>query len=91
MRILKSYWTTRTALLIMLLIALTASIVILVPAKAYAACCGWRTTERYYSDATFTTQVGTCIDDECAGTYTCTGTQTAYETATQTCCDRCLP
>jgi hypothetical protein len=91
MRTLKNYWTTRTALLLMLLIALTASFIILVPAKAYAACCGWRITERYFSDDTFTTQVGTCIDDECAHSYTCTGTQTAYETATQACCDHCLP
>jgi len=89
MQILKSNWTRRIALLIMLVIALTTSIILLVPAKADAICCGRRITEHYYSDATYTTQVGTCIDNECTGTYTCTGTQTIYERDTSICCDNC--
>jgi len=92
MAMLKRYgWTTNVAFLVMLLMLLATSLILLTPRKAYAACCGHRTTEKYYSDATYTTLVGTCIDDECAGTYTCTGTQTAFEVDTRVCCETCTP
>jgi hypothetical protein len=90
MEMMKRYgWTTNAAFLVMLLLVLATFMVLLVPAQAYAACCGHKITERYYSDASYTTLVGTCVDNECAGTYTCTGQQTAYETATQVCCEIC--
>jgi cell division protein FtsX len=84
-------WTTNAAFLVMLLMLLATSLVLFLPAKAEAACCGHRTTEKYYSDASHTTLVGTCIDDECAGTYTCTGTITAYEVDSRVCCEICTP
>jgi membrane-associated PAP2 superfamily phosphatase len=91
MKTLERYgWTKKAAFLVMLLMLLSTSIVLLTPAKAYA-CCGWRIVERYYSDASYTTQVGTCIEDECAGTYTCSGDVSGnFIRATQTCCDHCL-
>lgn len=89
-RIKRFGWTTKAALLVMLLTLLATSMVLFVPREAYAFCCGHRITERYYSDASFTTQVGQCIEDECAGTYTCTGEQTQFLTATSICCDHCL-
>lgn len=51
------------------------------PHKAYAL---WadKTTERYFSDGTYTTEVGRCVDNGCTGTYTCTGTQTQWVTTT---------
>jgi len=82
-------WTTNAAFLVMVLMLLATSLVLLTPAKAEAACCGHRITERYYSDATKTTQVGQCVEDECAGTYTCTGQETEYITATSVCCEIC--
>jgi len=87
MSTLKRYgWTTRTGFLVMLLMVTAA---LFIPAKAEALCCGWRETEHYYSDASHTTLVGTCVTDECAGTYSCTGTQTEYLTFSRTCCDHC--
>lgn len=87
MSTLKRYgWTTRTGFLVMLLMV-TATL--LTPVKADALCCGHKTTEKYYSDAGHSTLVGTCIDNECAGTYTCTGTQTIYEVDTRVCCETC--
>lgn len=45
--------------------------------EAYV-CYGVITTEYYYSDATYTTQVGKCVENECKGTYVCSGTQTEF-------------
>lgn len=42
------------------------------------ACYGIITYETYYSDGTYSTVVGTCTEDECAGTYRCSGQQTDY-------------
>lgn len=50
------------------------------------ACALWaeKTTERYYSDGTYTTEVGRCVDNGCTGSYTCTGIQTQWvKTTTQ--------
>jgi hypothetical protein len=92
MRILKSYWTTRTALLAMLLLALPASMVVLVPATAHASyCCGWNHFSKYYSDATYTTLVGQCNDSDCTGQITCWGTETIYERDTTSCCANFCP
>lgn len=56
-------------------------------------CYGVKTTERYYSDATYTVHVGTCVENECKGTYVCSGQQTDYvQTTTQgMLCSRCDP
>ena len=40
----------------------------------------------YYSDATYTTQVGYCHHD-CCQLWTCTGTLTNYSTVTEFVCD----
>ena len=52
------------------------------PALAY----GLIETETFYSDATYTTIVGRCIDNSCRGTYTCTGTITNYSKTTVRIC-----
>jgi len=54
-------------------------------------CYGVETTERYYSDATYTTVVGKCVENECKGTYVCSGIQTEFvQTNTRgMLCNRC--
>lgn len=52
------------------------------PALAY----GLIETETFYSDGTYTTIVGRCIDNSCRGTYTCTGTMTSYSKVTVRIC-----
>jgi hypothetical protein len=64
------------------------------PSKGSAPVCyGVKTTERYYSDATYTVQVGMCVENECLATYTCQGQQTEFvQTTTQgMLCHRCDP
>lgn len=39
-------------------------------------------TETFYSDATYSTIVGRCIENSCRGTYSCTGTITDYSKVT---------
>ena len=58
-----------------------------------AVCYGVETTERYYSDATYTVQVGKCIENECRGTYICTGQQTDFVQGSSRgiLCHRCDP
>lgn len=60
--------------------------------EAYV-CYGVETTERYYSDATLSTLVGKCVENECKGTYVCTGTQTEFVTTSTRgmLCSRCDP
>jgi hypothetical protein len=45
-------------------------------------CYGVKTTERYYSDATYTVKVGMCVENECKGTYVCSGQQTDFAQVT---------
>jgi hypothetical protein len=90
MTLFKGLWTTRTALLALLLITFATSMALFLPAKADAVlCCGRRVTINYYSDASKTVWVGRCIFDDCAGTETCTGQQTAYYSSSSICCDTC--
>jgi hypothetical protein len=41
---------------------------------------------KYYSDATYTVQVGYTFKDQCSGDLYMEGTQTAYYTQTRTAC-----
>jgi hypothetical protein len=56
-------------------------------------CYGVKTTDRYFSDGTYSVLVGTCVENECKGTYICNGQQTEYvQTTTQgMLCSRCDP
>ena len=61
--------------------------------SARRVCYGVKTTERYYSDATYTVKVGMCVENECQGTYICSGQQTEFvQTTTQgMLCHACDP
>jgi hypothetical protein len=87
-------WTRRTLALALLLAGLAGAAITLTPAPASAGfipppCNKYVTVTRYYSDASKTTQVGYCINDQCAGSTTCSGTKTSYVTfsATRCSCD----
>ena len=76
-------WTRRTLALALVLAALAGAAVTLTPAPASAGfipppCNKYVTVTKYYSDASKTTQVGSCVNDQCGGTLTCTGTKTSY-------------
>jgi len=76
-------WTRRTLALVLLLAAGAGAAMTLTPAPAAAGfipppCNKYITVTRYYSDASKTTQVGSCVNDQCAGSTTCTGTKTSY-------------
>jgi hypothetical protein len=60
-------------------LALALSAASLFPGKLWAL---WaeKTTYTYYSDATFSTVVGRCVENGCTGTITCSGQQTEFET-----------
>ncbi len=82
--------TQRTALLLLLLVALTASGVLLMPKDAEAACCGWYTSTVYYFDSAKTQYAGECWTDSCASDSGCSGTTpTAYWTRSRSCCEIC--
>jgi hypothetical protein len=65
---------------ILALLGLLAALPLTLPRPAFAHCI--IETETFYSDATYTTQVGRCVTNDCNGTYTCTGQQTAYSKTT---------
>jgi len=54
-------------------------------------CYGVETTDHYYSDATYTTLVSKCVENECKGTYVCTGPETEFVRTTTRgmLCNRC--
>jgi hypothetical protein len=82
--------TQRTALLLLLLTALSVSGVLLVPKDAEAACCGWDITTEYYFDAAKTQYAGQCWINDCTGSVGCSGTTpTPYWTRYRSCCEIC--
>jgi hypothetical protein len=72
--------TFRGLALLGLLTLFAASPALLFPSPAAAY--GVIETETFYSDATYTTRVGRCIENSCLGTYGCTGTITDYSITT---------
>ena len=72
---LRSISRSRLSLLLALL-AIFAVTLAALPHPALAACADG-VYESFYSDATFTTQVGECHHN-CCQLYTCTGTVTMY-------------
>jgi hypothetical protein len=83
----------RTALLIVLVLLSLAIYQENFSRSTAFVCYGVETTDRYYSDATYSTLVGKCVENECKGTYVCTGTQTEFvQTSTRgILCNRCDP
>ncbi len=81
---------SRVLLFLVALFLLSTSLVLTWPRQAEAACCGWRWVETYYWDAAKTQFAGRCIIDDCAGTFSCTGTETSYMTLSRTCCEQCI-
>jgi hypothetical protein len=72
----------RRALFVMALIMFTLSLTLgylgkFSPTKA-RVCYAIEHTERYYSDATYSHLVGRCVENECRGTYVCSGQQTDF-------------
>jgi hypothetical protein len=65
----------RLSLLAVLLAVLSATLA--APQPSALAVCPDAATDYYYSDATFTTQVGEC-HHACCQLWTCTGTVTFY-------------
>jgi hypothetical protein len=61
-----------------LLVAALAVVAPASPAKAAPLCWAFNDIETFYSDATYTTVVGSCTYDDCYFTYTCTGSSSAY-------------
>jgi hypothetical protein len=43
-------------------------------------------TETFYSDDTYSTIVGRCVDNSCRGTYICSGTMTEFSKVTTRLC-----
>ena len=72
-------FTLRSAVLALALTLLATTLGLLFPSKALAL---WaeKTTYTYYSDATYSTQVGRCVENGCTGAITCSGQQTEFET-----------
>jgi hypothetical protein len=83
----------RRVLLLVGTIILVVLVQIALPSSSQATtqvCCVWIEVMAYYSDATHTTQVGTCVTDGCALKHTCTGTITAYQViVSKNCCRWC--
>jgi hypothetical protein len=79
--------TLRRALLAVLLIA--AAFVVTAPQSA-SAIAGGNTYCEYYSDGTYTTQVGWCGPD-CCGNFSCSGEQTKYKICGAFNCVWCPP
>lgn len=71
------------------------------PTSMAFLCYSVETTDRYYSDATHTTLVGKCVENECKFTYVCSGQQTEFVVTTTRgilcnycdpfCCGSCSP
>jgi hypothetical protein len=72
----RNFSRSRLSLLLALLATFAVALAGLFPRPAMAACADavW---ESFYSDATFTTQVGEC-HHTCCHLYTCTGQVTQY-------------
>ena len=84
LKILRTLLNNRLSLLGALLAILTVTLA--GPQHAAKAVCPDAGTVRYYSDATYTTQVGSC-SHACCKTWTCTGQLTNYSIATMRSCD----
>jgi hypothetical protein len=80
----KNVLRNRLSLLVALLAVLTVALA--GPQPSAMAVCPDFGNVRYYSDATYTTQVGFC-SHACCKTWTCTGTLTNYSIATMRSCD----
>jgi hypothetical protein len=76
--------TSRAGVLAALLVALTFTVVLLAPPPA-GACAGYAVETIYYSDASHSTQVGSCYRD-CSCNVTCDGVRTSYVTRDYYCC-----
>lgn len=74
----------RTLALLGLLGLFAAFPTLITPKRALAY--GLIETETFYSDATYSTVVGRCVDNGCTGTYTCSGTMTNYSKVTTRLC-----
>lgn len=81
---MKKSTTLRGLALLALLAVLAIFPTLLFPSPAAAL--GLIETETFYSDATYTTIVGRCIENSCQGTYSCTGTITDYSKITVRSC-----
>lgn len=65
-----------------LVLALALSATALLTAPEPAEAWGIIETETFYSDATYSTIVGRCVENTCRGTYSCTGTITDFSKTT---------
>jgi len=72
--------TLRGLALLGLLTLCAAAPALFSPAPAVAW--GIIETETFYSDGTYSTIVGRCVENSCQGTYSCTGTITNYSKVT---------
>jgi predicted acyl esterase len=84
LKLSKRILSNRLSLLAGLLALLTAALA--APQPAARAVCPDAGTVRYYSDATYTVQVGSC-SHACCKTWTCTGQLTQYSIAHMVSCD----
>ena len=85
MNLARNFLRNRLTLLVALLAVFTVALVGPHQPSAMAVCPDFGTV-RYYSDATYTVQVGSCYH-ACCKTWTCTGTLTNYSIATMRACD----
>ncbi len=67
---------TKLAVLVMLLVVLIATST--APAVKSRPLYSVLEEERYYSDATYSTLVGKCVENGCTGAYSCWGQQTEF-------------
>ena len=81
----RNFLRSRLNLLVVLLVALIASLTALPQPSAIAACPD-AARVNYYSDATHTTLVGTCWHN-CCELWTCTGQITDFYTVRKRVCD----
>jgi hypothetical protein len=72
----RNFSRSRLSLLLALVVATAAMALASLPRPAMAGCVD-AVYESFYSDASFTTQVGECHHD-CCQLYTCTGQVTGY-------------
>jgi hypothetical protein len=79
-----SFLRSRSALLAIMLAVLVLALLAPGP-KASLACAGTYILTRYYSDATYTTQIGECYRD-CSCNYYCDGQTSSYRKITYSCC-----
>ena len=79
-KLVRSSFSPRSLSLVFALALLATSLALIVfPTNAWAL---WaeKTTYTYYSDATYSVQVGRCVENGCTGAISCTGQQTEFET-----------